>query len=174
MLTEAGDLLAPLSLVGYPDELVRATEATPLDLPGPTTEALRTAEVVFYVATSVTPGTAERFPERADRDLADFTRLDDVRRLGLRAALAFLQAHPAALDDVLHHHTIDRNDLYSVANFLARTKSRLLAVSLVGMAQVSARFWLTEAGGIERGDAAALVAGLAWRGIRGYPLTDEH
>lgn len=52
--------------------------------------------------------------------------------------------------------------------------SRLLAVSLVGMAQVSARFWLTEAGGISRPDAAALVAGLAWRGIRGYPKTDEH
>jgi AcrR family transcriptional regulator len=52
--------------------------------------------------------------------------------------------------------------------------SRLLAVSLVGMAQVSARFWLTEAGGIAKSDAAALVAGLAWRGIRGYPLTDEH
>ena len=27
-------------------------------------------------------------------------------------------------------NAIDRNDLYSVANFLARTKSRLLAVSL--------------------------------------------
>ncbi len=52
--------------------------------------------------------------------------------------------------------------------------SRLLAVSLVGMAQVSARFWLTEAGGISKSDATALVAGLAWRGIRGYPLTDEH
>ena len=52
--------------------------------------------------------------------------------------------------------------------------ARLLAVSLVGMAQVSARFWLTEAGGIDRSDAAALVAALAWRGIRGYPLTDEH
>ncbi|HEU4811948.1 MAG TPA: TetR/AcrR family transcriptional regulator [Nocardioides sp.] len=52
--------------------------------------------------------------------------------------------------------------------------SRLLAVSLVGMAQVSARFWLSEAGGITKSDAAALVAGLAWRGIRGYPLTDEH
>lgn len=48
--------------------------------------------------------------------------------------------------------------------------SRLLAVSLVGMAQVSARFWLTEAGGISKSDASALVAGLAWRGIRGYPL----
>ena len=52
--------------------------------------------------------------------------------------------------------------------------SRLLAVSLVGMAQVSARFWLTEGGGIEQNAAADLVAGLAWRGIRGYPLTDEH
>ena len=57
---------------------------------------------------------------------------------------------------------------------LPDTPSRLLAVSLVGMAQVSARFWLSEAGGIAKADAAALVAGLAWRGIRGYPLTDEH
>ena len=52
--------------------------------------------------------------------------------------------------------------------------SRLLAVSLVGMAQVSARFWVTDAAGISRSDAVALVSGLAWRGIRGYPLTDEH
>ncbi len=51
--------------------------------------------------------------------------------------------------------------------------SRLLAVSLVGMAQVSARFWLAEGGTISREEAAELVAGLAWRGIRGYPLTDE-
>ena len=51
--------------------------------------------------------------------------------------------------------------------------SRLLAVSLVGMAQVSARFWLSDQGGIDRSDATALVAGLAWRGIRGYPLTDD-
>ena len=55
---------------------------------------------------------------------------------------------------------------------LPQPAARLLAVSLVGMAQVSARFWLAEAGGISRPDAAALVAGLAWRGIRGYPRTD--
>jgi hypothetical protein len=41
------------------------------------------------------------------------------------------------------------------------------------MAQVSARFWLAEGNGISKSDAAALVAGLAWRGLRGYPLTDE-
>ncbi|QWF24838.1 TetR family transcriptional regulator [Nocardioides sp. LMS-CY] len=56
---------------------------------------------------------------------------------------------------------------------LSGAASRLLAVSLVGMAQVSARFWLSDQGGIDRDDATALVAGLAWRGIRGYPLTDD-
>ncbi len=52
--------------------------------------------------------------------------------------------------------------------------ARLLAVSLVGMAQVSARYWLTDAGGLDQDEATALIAGLAWRGIRGYPMTDDH
>ena len=57
---------------------------------------------------------------------------------------------------------------------LSDEAARLLAVSLVGMAQVSARFWVTDAAGISRDEAVALVSGLAWRGIRGYPLTDDH
>jgi AcrR family transcriptional regulator len=60
---------------------------------------------------------------------------------------------------------------------LTEEQSRLLAVSLVGMAQVSARFWLADGGadngGMSRQEAAMLVSGLAWRGIRGYPRTDE-
>lgn len=36
----------------------------------------------------------------------------------------------AMLDEVLRQNGIERNDLYSVENFLARTKSRLLAISL--------------------------------------------
>jgi AcrR family transcriptional regulator len=51
--------------------------------------------------------------------------------------------------------------------------SRLLAVSLVGMAQVSARYWLDGGGRIDQSQAASLVASLAWRGISGFPLTDE-
>ena len=50
--------------------------------------------------------------------------------------------------------------------------SRLLAVSLVGMAQVSARFWLDDRRGISQHDAADLVSSLAWRGIRGFPRTE--
>ena len=34
------------------------------------------------------------------------------------------------LSDILRHHAIDSHDLYAVAGFLARTKSRLLAISL--------------------------------------------
>ena len=40
------------------------------------------------------------------------------------------------------------------------------------MAQVSARYWLAEDHEMNREDAAALIAGLAWRGIRGYPRQD--
>jgi 4-alpha-glucanotransferase len=36
----------------------------------------------------------------------------------------------AMLNDVLHHHHITGHDLYAVANFLARTRSRLLTISL--------------------------------------------
>jgi 4-alpha-glucanotransferase len=36
----------------------------------------------------------------------------------------------AMLDDVLRHHAIDSHDLYSVLQFLSRTASRMLAVSL--------------------------------------------
>jgi AcrR family transcriptional regulator len=50
--------------------------------------------------------------------------------------------------------------------------SHLLAVALVGMAQVSARYWLADESTIPREKAAALIAGLAWRGIGGYPRHD--
>ena len=34
------------------------------------------------------------------------------------------------LDDVLRHHSIDGNDLYAIAAFLSKTRSRLLAIAL--------------------------------------------
>jgi 4-alpha-glucanotransferase len=40
------------------------------------------------------------------------------------------------LTDVLRHHDIDRHDLYAVAGFLARTRSRLLAISLEDLLEV--------------------------------------
>src|SRR5690242_10248854 len=68
----------------------------------------------------------------------------------------------AMIADVIHDDT-----------GLPPEESRLLAVSLVGMAQVSARFWMSESTGLSRGQAVELVSDLAWRGIRGYPLSDD-
>jgi len=56
---------------------------------------------------------------------------------------------------------------------LSKEQSMLLAVSLVGMAQVSARYWLaSDNASLAKEQAAELVASLAWRGIRGFPRTD--
>jgi len=89
---------------------------------------------------------------------SDLTSEPEVRRLVDRVTFDCA----AMIAEVIHEDTR-----------LPDEASRLLAVSLVGMAQVSARFWLAETGTIDRGDAARLVSGLAWRGIRGYPKSDE-
>jgi AcrR family transcriptional regulator len=49
--------------------------------------------------------------------------------------------------------------------------SGLLAVSLVGMGQVSARYWLDSGSSMGERQAAEMVASLAWRGISGFPLS---
>ncbi|HEV7980665.1 TetR/AcrR family transcriptional regulator [Amycolatopsis sp.] len=55
---------------------------------------------------------------------------------------------------------------------LDEDKARLLAVGLVGLSQVSARFWLAHQQNLSREDAVALTANLAWRGIGGgFPLS---
>jgi AcrR family transcriptional regulator len=56
---------------------------------------------------------------------------------------------------------------------LSVEESTLLAIGLVGVAQVSARYWLDSRGSIPRDTAAELVATLSWRGIGGFPKRDD-
>lgn len=57
---------------------------------------------------------------------------------------------------------------------LPAEKAKLLAISLVGLAQVSARYWVSaDSAQIPLAEAQHLVASLAWRGIRGFPLTEH-
>jgi hypothetical protein len=51
--------------------------------------------------------------------------------------------------------------------------SHLLAVSLVGMGHVGARNWLSQDSTLTRTEAVQLVAGLAWRGIGGFPRNED-
>jgi AcrR family transcriptional regulator len=57
---------------------------------------------------------------------------------------------------------------------LPPARAKLLAISLVGTAQVSARYWVSEGSprlGLD--EAKRLVSSLAWRGISGFPLTEH-
>ncbi len=54
---------------------------------------------------------------------------------------------------------------------LAGVDSDLLGRTLVGMARVGAQAWLGAGRPYPRGHAAELVAGLAWRGLSGVPVT---
>ena len=51
--------------------------------------------------------------------------------------------------------------------------ARLLGISLVGLAQGGARYWVSELREeLSAQEASTLIATLAWRGIRGFPLAD--
>ena len=56
---------------------------------------------------------------------------------------------------------------------LSEQEAHLLSVGLVGMAQVTARYWLGTRDHIPREAAEQLVARLAWRGISGWPRSES-
>nr|WP_245241165.1 TetR/AcrR family transcriptional regulator [Streptomyces spiramenti] len=56
---------------------------------------------------------------------------------------------------------------------LPHDQSMLLAVSLCGMAQITARHWLSSGQEIPRETAKTLTGALAWRGIAGFPMQQD-
>jgi AcrR family transcriptional regulator len=54
---------------------------------------------------------------------------------------------------------------------LADDEADLLGMALVGMAQVTSRYWLSSDRAIPKDAAEQLIARLAWRGISGWPLS---
>jgi AcrR family transcriptional regulator len=56
---------------------------------------------------------------------------------------------------------------------LGEQEAHLLGMALVGMAQVSARYWLSTDRAIPQDAAEQLIARLAWRGISGWPMTGQ-
>lgn len=52
---------------------------------------------------------------------------------------------------------------------LGDAEADLLGMALVGMAQVSSRYWLSTGQAIPKDAAEQLIARLAWRGIGDWP-----
>jgi len=56
---------------------------------------------------------------------------------------------------------------------LPDAEAHLLGMALAGMAQICARFWLSQGSSIPREEAARLVATLSWRGLGGFPKIER-
>jgi AcrR family transcriptional regulator len=54
----------------------------------------------------------------------------------------------------------------------ARDEAELLSSGLAGLAEVSARWWLTSSDRVAKERAIELLEGLCWRGISAYPRAD--
>ncbi|MER8183596.1 TetR/AcrR family transcriptional regulator [Kitasatospora sp. NPDC094015] len=53
---------------------------------------------------------------------------------------------------------------------LPEAEAKLLAAGVCGLAQITARYWLSQGQEIPRDEAVRLVASLAWRGLKGFPM----
>ncbi len=55
---------------------------------------------------------------------------------------------------------------------LPEAEAEFLAVALVGMSQVTARYWINSGRPVPRAEAERLVTALSWRGIGGFPRAE--
>ncbi|MEO6473370.1 MAG: TetR/AcrR family transcriptional regulator [Aeromicrobium sp.] len=77
------------------------------------------------------------------------------------------------LDRVLHETAALIAEVIHDDTGLPEAASHLLAVSLVGMGQVGARYWVDNNSTLSKEEAVQLAISLAWRGIGGFPRTEE-
>jgi AcrR family transcriptional regulator len=112
------------------------------------------------------PATVGAFFDFVNGDAGAFRMVfeSDLREPAVQDAVD--RATSASVDAITETITADAG--------LDEEKARLLAVGLVGLSQVSARFWLAHKSSMTRDEAVALTANLAWRGIGGgFPLQER-
>src|SRR3984885_4286237 len=94
-------------------------------------------------------------------------------RLVFESDLSNEAAVRARLDRVQRECAAMISQMVSEDAGLSVDEAHLLSVGMVGMAQVTARYWLRTRDHIPREEAEQLVARLAWRGISGWPRSEH-
>ena len=100
--------------------------------------------------------------EFVDRDGEPF-------RLVFESDLTNEQAVRQRVDDVTERCARAIAEVIGEDTQLPSEQAMLLGVALTGMAQVSARYWLSTQGSIPREAASALIGQLSWRGLGAFP-----
>ncbi len=112
-------------------------------------------EATFTAYFEYVAGSGQAFRLIFESDLSNEAAVRDRLERGQRECaqmISHMVKHGAGLDD---------------------DEARLLSVGMVGLAQVTARYWLTTSDHIPREAAEQLVARLAWRGISGWPRSEK-
>jgi len=135
------------------DESAEALTATVRDALASTTDNKQRVSATFKAFFDFVGSTGEAFRLVFESDLrnepAVRDRLDRTQRDCAEMISEIIREDAGVGDDYAH----------------------LLSIGLVGMAHVSATYWLSTGGAIPKNAAEELVARLAWRGISGWPLT---
>src|SRR5215472_6776181 len=93
-------------------------------------------------------------------------------RLVFESDLSNEQAVRARLDRALYECAEMVSEFIREDAGVSDAEADLLGMALVGMAQVSARYWLSMEREIDQEIAETLLSRLAWRGISGWPLAE--
>jgi AcrR family transcriptional regulator len=133
----------------------------------------RLAEVVEEALAS-TEANADRviatvaaFYEFVSSESGDFRFIFESDLTGDRAVQQRLSQVNAEISDAIA-------EVIAEDTSLPVEQAKLLAVCLVGIAQVSARYWISgKTSAVTLEEAKHLVSNLAWRGISGFPLTEH-
>jgi AcrR family transcriptional regulator len=75
------------------------------------------------------------------------------------------------LDASMHDHARMISQVIREDTGMSDAEAQLLSIGLVGMARISATYWLGTDRAIPKDAAEELMARLAWRGISGWPRT---
>jgi AcrR family transcriptional regulator len=135
------------------DESAEALTATVRDALASTTDNKQRVSATFRAFFDFVGGTGQAFRLVFESDLrnepAVRDRLDRTQRDCAEMISEIIREDAGVGDDYAH----------------------LLSIGLVGMAHVSATYWLSTDGAISKSAAEEFIARLAWRGISGWPRT---
>ena len=93
-------------------------------------------------------------------------------RLVFESDLSNEPAVRARLDRAMYECAEMVSEFISEDAGVSDDEAELLGMALVGMAQVSARYWLSSDRRIDKETAESLLSRLGWRGISSWPLAD--
>jgi AcrR family transcriptional regulator len=145
-----GKLELYLALLDESVDALTATIRTALDS---TTDNKQRVSATFQAFFDFVAGTGEAFRLVFESDLRNEPAVRD--RLD-----ATMKVHAEMISEII------REDAG-----LGDEEAHLLGIGLVGMAQISATYWLGTDRAIPKDAAEELMARLAWRGISGWPRT---